>query len=407
MGFPAAEPAGEPRRPRPGDAGPAEGGSPELRQDNGPSSAAGPAQEDAIAEVAAGRSPADQRASRPRRRWAVALVLTLMVFAGLGFAAAWARAQVYDPVNQAATARVLVHVAPGMRLGQIADMLQRQGLVRSALAFRLLAIRDGRSRSLQAGTYALGPFMTPRQILLMLAQGQVASVRLTIPEGWDARQVVAGIAAADLGAGSELARAVDDPSLLTATGLPAPAPGVITALEGYLFPTTYAFPPDATARQVLGTMLQRFTVQWTPALADAARSNAGLSTAQAVTLASIVQREVADPTEMPVVAGIYLHRLQLGMKLDADPTVLYALGIEAQDTPLSASELGVDSPYNTYRYGGLPPGPIANPGQQALEAVAHPMAVDAVYFLTTPDGRLVLARTLAEQLANRKRYLGY
>ena len=359
----------------------------------------------AASEVAAARS--DGRAPRRGRRWAAALVLVLAVCAGGVAAARWARSQIDLPVNPAATARVLVHVTPGMRLRQIADMLHRQGLVRSALAFRALAVREGESRSLQAGTYAIGPFMTPREIVRIMAEGQVAAVRLTIPEGWNARQVVAGMAAADLGAGPDLARAVNDPTLLTAAGLPAPAPGVITALEGYLFPATYAFPPDASGRQVLGGMVQRFAQEWTPALAQQAQAAAGLDTVQAVTLASIVQREVADPTEMPVVAGLYLHRLQLGMKLDADPTVLYALGLEAQSAPLTASELAVDSPYNTYRYGGLPPGPIANPGEEALAAVAHPTPTDAVYFLTTSDGRLILARTLSEQLANRKRYLGY
>ncbi len=235
----------------------------------------------------------------------------------------------------------------------------------------------------------------------------MAAVHVTVPEGWDARQVVAGLADAGVGPGADLARAVNDPALLAAAGLPAPAPGVITALEGYLFPATYALAPNVAPKQAFSDMLQQFDQEWTPALAAAAKANADLNTAQAVTLASIVQREVGSAAEMPTVAGIYLNRLHQGMRLDADPTVLYALGVEAQNTPLTATEQQVDSPYNTYRNVGLPPGPICNPGAAALEAVAHPAATTALYFLTAPDGQLVLAQTLSQQLANRRKYLGY
>jgi UPF0755 protein len=311
------------------------------------------------------------------------------------------------PADPTRTTPVLVDVRPGMRLGEIAALLRRRGLVRSAWAFRLLALQTGVARRLQAGTYALDPAMTPRQILDTLASGRVVVVRVVVPEGADVRQVLAALAQAGIGQGPALAAAAHDAALLTAAGLPPPGPGVRTALEGYLFPATYAFAPDVGVSGALTAMLQRFRAAWTPQLQAAARANAGLDTVQAVTLASIVQREVGDPAAMATVAGIYLNRLRQGMKLDADPTVLYALGIQGQDGPLTEAELRVDSPYNTYLHPGLPPGPICNPGLQALEAVAHPAHTTALYFLTTPDGRLVLARTLAEQLANRKAYLGY
>jgi len=345
------------------------------------------------------------RLRRGWRRRAAGLVLAaLLVVAGAG--ALWLRAALWLPARPGDAAPVLVDVRPGMRLSEIARLLQRSGVVRSALGFELLGRRRGLAGALQAGTYALTPAMTPGAVLAAIASGDVAAIRVTVPEGDSARQVLAALAVAGLSAGSALARAVNDPALLASAGLPAPAPGVITALEGYLFPATYAFAPDATPQAMLGTMLAQFSAVWTPALAQAALHNAGLNTAQAVTLASIVQREVASPAQMAIVAGVYLNRLRLGMDLDADPTVLYALGLEGQQGPLTNAQLSVDSPYNTYRHAGLPPGPICNPGAAALQAVAHPATTTALYFLTAPDGQLVLADTLAEQEANVQAYLG-
>jgi UPF0755 protein len=342
---------------------------------------------------------------RRSRRRLLGILAAALVAAGV-LAGLWARSALLLPAG--GTGRpVLVDVRPGMRLKDIAALLRQEGVIRSPLGFQLLARRAGLGRVLKAGTYALNPAMTPAQVLQRLAAGDVAAVRVTIPEGYTARQVVAALVAAGIGDGAALVQAIDQPAQLQAAGLPAPAPGVRTALEGYLYPATYSFPPDASTADVIAAMLRQFAAVWTPQLAAAARSNAGLDTAQAVTLASIVQREVSAPADMALVAGVYLHRLQVGMKLDADPTVLYGLGVDAQAGPLTSDQLALDSPYNTYQVVGLPPGPICNPGAAALEAVAHPTATSALYFLTAPSGQVVLADTLAEQLANRKKYLGY
>jgi UPF0755 protein len=339
-----------------------------------------------------------------RRRRALRIGAAAIIAGTLATGALFARSVLLLPASPGDAAPVLVDVTPGMELGTIAALLQRKGVVRSAWGFELLARREGLAGSLEAGTYALAPGLAPRTVLQRIARGDVTTISVTIPEGSSAVQVVADLARAGFG-GSGLASAVNDPALLAAAGLPAPAPGVRLALEGYLFPATYALPPNAAPDAIAATMLQRFRVAWSPQIAaDAART--GLSMAQTVTLASIVQREVAQPAQMPLVAGVYLNRLRAGMDLDADPAVLYALGLPGQSGPLTAAELTVSSPYNTYRHRGLPPGPICNPGSAALAAAASPARTSALYFITTPSGALVLADTLAQQQANETRYLG-
>lgn len=339
-----------------------------------------------------------------RRRRAFLLGTAGVLVGALAAGALWARSALLLPASPGDASPVLVDVAPGMELGSIAALLQRKGVVRSAWGFELLARREGLAASLEAGSYALSPGLAPGSVLRRIARGDVASISVTIPEGASAVQVVSDLAAAGFG-GSRLAAAVGDPALLGAAGLPAPAPGVRTALEGYLFPATYALPPDATPDAILAAMLGRFRAAWTPQLAaDASRT--GLSLAQTVTLASIVQREVSQPAQMPLVAGVYLNRLRAGLDLDADPAVLYALGLPGQAGALTSAELSVHSPYNTYRHKGLPPGPICNPGAAALAAAAAPAQTSALYFITTPSGGLVLADTLAQQQANQAKYLG-
>lgn len=334
------------------------------------------------------------------------VVLLLAVACGVAGWLGVVRPALTLPVRPGATTQATVQVASGLRLWQIARLLRRRGVVRHAWALVLLAVLRGDARRLEAGTYELGPGMTPDQVLAVLAQGRVATTRVTLPEGLVTSQVLGRLRRAGLGTASQLARAGYDGRLRSAAGLAPPPATVRSPLEGYLFPATYVFRRGTGASSVVRRLLTQFRREWTPQLAATVRANTGLDTAQAVTLASIVQREVARPHQMAEVAAVYLARLRRGMRLDADPTVLYALGRQGQTSALTASELAVHSPYNTYRHRGLPPGPICNPGLAALQGVAHPAPIHALYFLTTPAGHLVLAHTLAQQAANRQRYLG-
>jgi len=354
----------------------------------------------------AGASRRAHLGGRRRRTIGAAAALVLLVALALAVRLAMAanRPATVDPHRPAVT----VVIRPGAHLSGIAAQLHTAGVIASPRLFEALAVWHGVARRLQAGAYTLSPSMTPQAILGVMAAGVVAAGRVTVPEGWNAAQIVAALETSHLGGGvaAALQRAVADPTLLVAAALPAPVPGVKVALEGYLFPDTYTFAVNASPADIFGRMLARFGRAWTPQLAMAARANAGLNTAQAVTLASIVQREAGSPTDMPLIAGIYLHRLRMGMRLDADPTVLYGLGLIGQQTSLSDAQTASSSPYNTYLVAGLPPGPICNPGAAALQAVAHPASTTALYFLTKRDGRVVPADTLQQQVANEKTYLG-
>lgn len=321
--------------------------------------------------------------------------------------AAWGARAVALPPQPGARWQRRVVVTPGMSARAVARLLRRQGVIAHPWLFTLLLRLRHQSGALQAGTYLLGPGMSMTQVLTALVSGQVASVRVTVPEGWTVAQLVQALSHAGFGSPPALWAAVRDPGLRALAGLPPPAPGVRDPLEGYLFPATYPLPLGASPRSVFALMLRRFRRAWSPRLAAAARTE-GLSLVQVVTLASIVQREVAAPTQMAVVAGVYLNRLRRGMDLDADPTVLYALGLLGGPRPvaLTARALQDPSPYNTFQHPGLPPGPICNPGLAALQAVLHPAPVHALYFLTAPDGRLVLAQTLAQQIAHQRQLLG-
>jgi UPF0755 protein len=315
----------------------------------------------------------------------------------------WAAVGVYRPLAPGFRPTRLVVVAPGMTADAVASLLQADGLIRRGAWFTLAARLWHDTGRLKAGTYRFGRGMSVAAMLHDLVAGRVAVARVVIPEGWTVPQIISALAAHGLGSPRALTAAARSPQFLAAAHLPRPAAGARFALEGYLFPATYRFPLGATPTTIMATMVARFQQAWTPALAAEARRS-GLDTREAVTLASIVQSEVRTPAEMAVVAAVYLNRLRRGMALDADPTVLYGLGLlGVQTTPLSGAELASPSPYNTYTHRGWPPGPICNPGLAALEAVASPARVSALYFLTTRGGRLVLARTLAQQVANARR----
>jgi UPF0755 protein len=236
--------------------------------------------------------------------------------------------------------------------------------------------------------------MTPTEVIDKIARGDVYNRRITFPEGLTIREMSRiyeqqgfGKAAAFVAAARETSAIRDiDPAA--------------TDLEGYLFPETYALPRDATAARLVQLMVGRFRQLFTAEMQQAAQA-LELTPRQAVTLASLVEKETAVPSERPMVAAVYLNRLKIGMGMQADPTVIYALQRAGRyDGNLRRDDLQFDSPYNTYRYSGLPPGPIASPGLAALQASVAPAKVDYLYFVSRNDGSHVFARTLAEHNEN-------
>ncbi|ADU51331.1 aminodeoxychorismate lyase [Thermaerobacter marianensis DSM 12885] len=343
-------------------------------------------------------------------RWLGAVVAMLAVAAA--GAAGWAyRAyqNALQPPRPGSTQAVVVRVPRGASSVEIAELLYRRGLIRDPLAFRVLARLQGRDGELRAGVYRLSPGMPAAAILDKLARGEILTARFTIPEGWTVAQVADHLDRQGL-VDRQAFRAALDRAAATWPYLPRDPKAraaLKEPLEGYLIPDTYRVPVDESGRAdpalVVRMMLDRFRQVFGEGEEERAR-RLGLTVHQAVTLASIVEREARVADERPVIAAVYLNRLERGMSLDADPTVLYALG--RTSGTLTYRDLRTDSPYNTYRYPGLPPGPIGAPGRAALQAVLQPADVDYLYFVLSPDGsgRHRFARTLAEHNRNVQAY---
>ena len=339
------------------------------------------------------------------------LLLLLLGAAALGLA--WVAFDLLSPYRGYAGS-VILDFAPGSRVSQIADSLVAHGVLRHRLPF-LLRYLVGRPRhTLRAGEYMFDRPLRPVDVYRKLVLGEVYLHTVVIPEGSD-RFDIARILNQRLG--------IDPALFLRMTRQTMPIHDLdpkALSLEGYLFPDTYRFPRGVSAATVVTTMLARFRhilatrfanqqPSPTPASPPQSGRGAGGGVTQGwhdvITLASLVEKETPEASERPLVAGVFERRLELGMPLQCDPTVAYAAQLEDRPTgSITQSELQLDSPYNTYRHAGLPPGPIANPGEASIRAALHPAAGDALYFVANNQGGHVFARTLAEHQLNVARY---
>jgi UPF0755 protein len=303
-----------------------------------------------------------------------------------------------EPYKGYDAAEQFVVIEPGSNTRAIGEQLIRAGVVRNDATFRAALWRTGRARSLQAGEFRFDAPMTPVAVIEKIARGEVYNRRLTFPEGLTIQEMARIFEQQGFGKAAAMMEAARDPSAIRDIDPSA------TDLEGYLFPETYAMPRDTTASRLVELMVGRFKQVFTAELQQAAQA-LGLTSRQAVTLASLVEKETALPSERPIVAAVYLNRLKIGMGMQADPTVIYALQRAGRyNGNLRRSDLAFDSPYNTYRYPGLPPGPIASPGLASLKAAVSPAAVDFLYFVSRNDGSHVFARTLSEHNDNVRQY---
>jgi UPF0755 protein len=322
-----------------------------------------------------------RRGSARGRTLGLLLTALLVMAAGLW----WAGRRVGGPEGE----RVRVLVPAGASFREAADSLGAAGLIVSPRAFGYYARFKGRDRTIRAGTYELQRGSSWDALIDALHTGKGVVAVVTIPEGWLIRQMIPVLARAlDLPRDS-LEAAVRDSALRARVGTP------VETLEGYLFPDTYTFALGTTARQAVAAMVARFERAWQPAW-DARLTAMGRTRHEVVTMASIVEREVRKAEEHPVVAAVYWNRLRIGMPLQADPTVIYALGRSV--SRVMYADLTVRSPYNTYRNPGLPPGPIAAPGAAALEGSLYPAQVPYRYFVAHPDGHHEFRTTYREHL---------
>ncbi len=292
----------------------------------------------------------------------------------------------------------IVTIPPGASSAEIGRILVGAGLIRRSMDFIVLVRVRGWARSLHEGDYRLSPAMGLVEIGETLVYGKSVEHAVTVPEGFTITEIAEALVAEDLVDRTrflDLAQrgaAAFDYDFLR--GLPTPS------LEGYLYPDTYRMPRHLPERKVIGVFLDRFAQvvlsRWR------AHMEAGVTLHEIVTIASLVEREAKVPAEQPLIAGVLFNRLRRGWRLEVDASVLYALG--RHKATVSYEDLKVDSPYNTYLYPGLPPGPIANPGLSAIEAALTPAVTDYLFYVARPDGSHEFSKTFADHLAAVRRY---
>jgi UPF0755 protein len=324
--------------------------------------------------------PSKTLACRPLRRAGI------LVFGALAFVAAACGSNDTTPVH--------VTIRKGSNFREAADSLAAHQLVSTPRLFGFYAARVKRDRTIRYGTYVIPRGASWGDILTALESGKGIVHRVRIPEGWTLWDIVPALATGLSISEDTVWAAVRDPELLRRARVPAGQ----RSLEGYLFPDTYDFPDGVTARQAVELMLRRFELVWKPEW-DARLPQVGLRTRhQAVTLAAIIEKEVRVGSERPLVSAVYHNRLRINMLLQADPTIQYALG-RRRPARVLYRDLEVNSPYNTYRRRGLPPGPIASPGAASLEAALFPADTNLMFFVAHPDGHHEFRRTHREHLA--------
>jgi UPF0755 protein len=301
-----------------------------------------------------------------------------------GYELVWNARDLTQPIDPAGVEQLFV-IQPGESVVSISNRLEQAGLIRRASTFRAYLLWNGLDTIIQSGTYRLTPAQTGRDIAQILKSTTLTEVTFTVLPGWRMEEIAATLPTSGL--------EITPEAFLAAASASGIAPDLIPdgmSAEGFLYPDTYTLPRTTTTDQLVSILIQGFPSHL-PAVTLASYSGHGLTVYQAVTMASIIQREAVVDDEMPTIASVFYNRLAIGMKLQTDPTVQYALGYNAvQGTwwtnPLRENDLQIDSPYNTYLYPGLPPGPISNPGLAALMAVANPAQTTYYFFQARCDG---------------------
>lgn len=286
-------------------------------------------------------------------------------------------------------APVQLTVPRGASVQEVADTLAARGVIERVPLFRAFVRLRRADRTIKAGIYQFRKGEGWSGIVDALSRGRVVTVPMTVPEGWTLALMAPRIAGVTGLSENTVRLSLLADSLAERWQVPGPG------LEGYLFPDTYRFTPGTSLTVVLRTMTDRYRSFWNPERRQSLEE-IGISEREAVTLASIVQAEARHWDEMPTIAAVYLNRVRRRYPLQADPTVLYALGGPRERLLFAAIDSVADHPYNTYTQPGIPPGPIGSPGDAALQAVLNPREVDYLYFVARPDGSHVFTRTLSE-----------
>ena len=321
--------------------------------------------------------------------------LALFLIAALGGGASWLDSQLSRPYRGHRPEKVFVDIPHGTSRWGVAQILRTNDVIRSPLAFALFSDWHFR-RSLQAGEYYFDHPVNSREVFWKIAHGQIFVHTVTVPEGWTMFDIADELDREGVCSRSDFLTAAHDTTLIADLAPQA------YSLEGFLFPSTYEFTRRATCEQVVKRMVQNFRAVWESLKPAGAPENPGsLTTLEVVTLASLVERETPNAGERALVAGVFYNRLRRGTPLQCDPTVQYAMELAGRpEKNVHAVDLRTNSPYNTYEHRGLPPGPIANPGEASLRAALAPATTDYLYFVANDQGGHFFSATLAEHNRN-------
>jgi len=345
----------------------------------------------------------------------VAIVVVILIIAAVA-GALWLRTELARPYRAFSAPQVFVEIPRGTSRWNIATLLQRNGVIHSRLAFLALSERHHRW-VLQAGEYMFDKPVTPRQVFARIVGGHIFVHVVVVPEGWTMFDIAAELER------QRLCTKVEFLSVASSASLVRDIAPHAKSLEGFLFPSTYQFSRNASPEEIAATMVREFREDWTriqtmpqdgvqtvganrdPVQTPQKANSTTLSADELVTLASLIERETPQPQERPMVSSVFYNRLKLGLPLQCDPTVQYALDLAGKPTlKVSAEDLHIQSPYNTYLHRGLPPGPIANPGDASLRAAFHPAATHYLYFVANGSGGHFFSQTLEEHNRNVQKY---
>lgn len=271
----------------------------------------------------------------------------------------------------------VVIIKSGQKFKAFSEMLFQKGLIEHPVKFRLFARIKKYDKRIKAGEYVLSAVMTPKKILEITVNGKIYLHRLTIPEGYNLKQIARAVSRAGFGSETDFLKAATDSNFVHAKGIEG------QTFEGYLYPDTYYFPRGTTPHEIISTMVNRFWTIFKPEWKERAKT-LGLTIHQVVTLASIIEKETGVAVERPIISSVFHNRLQRKMRLESDPTVIY--GIKDFKGNITRKDLEHPTPYNTYTIKGLPFGPISNTGVKALEAAIYPADTPFLYFVSRKDG---------------------
>lgn len=326
-------------------------------------------------------------------------LLALLAIAAAGASATWLDLQINKPYRGHRPEKVFVEIPHGTSRWGVAGILRHDDLIRNRIAFMMYSLWHIRYPE-QAGEYLVEEQLNSRELFWKIAHGQIFVHIVTVPEGWTKFDIARELDRQGVCTQAEFLSAAGDTSLISDLAPHA------TSLEGFLFPSTYKFTRHATCEQVAEAMVHEFRKVWAEVNpAGTIQFPENLTIEQVVTLASLVERETPNPSERPLVAGVFYNRLKHNGLLQCDPTVQYAMEIAGHpEKNVRPEDLRINSPYNSYLHRGLPPGPIANPGEASLRAALYPAQTDYMYFVANDQGGHFFSKTLEEHNRNIARY---